>query len=61
MVRDSGRGAGGEPDERGGNGLRGMRERVAMLEGEITVGDAPDGGFHVHAKLPLANQLVEPA
>jgi signal transduction histidine kinase len=64
-VRDTGRGAGGEPDERRGNGLRGMRERAAMLGGSITVGDAPDGGFQVRAELPLtdkpAQRLTEPA
>jgi signal transduction histidine kinase len=64
-VRDTGRGAGGEPDERQGNGLRGMRERVAMLDGTVTIGDAPDGGFQVRAVLPMtdepAQRLVEPA
>jgi signal transduction histidine kinase len=64
-VRDTGRGACGEPDERRGNGLRGMRERVAMLDGTVTVGDAPDGGFQVRAELPLTDQpaqwLAEPA
>jgi signal transduction histidine kinase len=63
-VRDTGRGAGGEPDERRGNGLRGMRERVAMLGGHLTAGDAPGGGFQVRAELPVADQRcerVEPA
>jgi signal transduction histidine kinase len=55
-VRDTGLGAGGEPDERRGNGLRGMRERVAMLDGTVTVGDAPDGGFQVRAELPLTDE-----
>jgi signal transduction histidine kinase len=59
-VRDTGRGAGGEPDEYRGNGLRGMRERVAMLGGTVTVGDTPDGGFQVHAGLPLLDKLAEP-
>jgi signal transduction histidine kinase len=36
-----------------GHGLRGMRERAAMLDGELTAGPAPDGGFEVHAVLPL--------
>jgi signal transduction histidine kinase len=64
-VRDTGRGAGGAPDECRGNGLRGMRERVAMLGGTVTVGDAPDGGFQVRAELPPtdepAQRLAEPA
>ena len=53
-VADTGRGAGGAPDEWRGNGLRGMRERVAMLGGTLTAADGPDGGFQVSACLPLA-------
>jgi signal transduction histidine kinase len=55
-VADTGPGAGGQPDERRGSGLRGMRERVAMLGGTPTAGDGPDGGFQVRARLPLAGQ-----
>src|SRR5262249_54670691 len=60
-VRDAGRGAGGEPDEHRGNGLRGMRERVAMLGGTLTAGDTAGGGFRVHAELPAAGQWAERA
>ncbi|HKT01206.1 MAG TPA: histidine kinase [Rugosimonospora sp.] len=59
-VHDTGRGAGGEPDELRGNGLRGMRERVAMLGGTVAAGDAPDGGFQVCAELPLTDKPAEP-
>ncbi|GAA1001135.1 hypothetical protein GCM10009555_105210 [Acrocarpospora macrocephala] len=52
-VADTGRGAGGPLDERGGGGLRGMRERVALLGGTLTLGDRPGGGFQVHARVPL--------
>ncbi|MEU1543992.1 sensor histidine kinase [Actinacidiphila glaucinigra] len=38
----------------GGHGLVGMRERVAMLDGELTARALPDGGFHVTAILPLS-------
>jgi len=38
---------------RGGHGLVGMRERAAMLGGELTAGPTPDGGFAVTATLPL--------
>lgn len=37
----------------GGRGLIGMRERVAALGGELRTGPLPDGGFAVHAELPL--------
>lgn len=30
-----------------------MRERVALLGGTLTTGDAPGGGFVVAADLPL--------
>jgi signal transduction histidine kinase len=54
-VRDYGAGAGGEraSAEGGGHGLIGMRERVALYRGELDAGPLPDGGFRVHACLPL--------
>jgi signal transduction histidine kinase len=36
-----------------GQGLAGMRERVALLGGSLSVGPAPDGGYVVSAVLPL--------
>jgi signal transduction histidine kinase len=36
-----------------GHGVRGMRERVAMLGGELRAGPDGDGGFEVSALLPL--------
>jgi signal transduction histidine kinase len=37
-----------------GTGLRGMAERAEALGGRIEAGPLPDGGWHVHAVLPLA-------
>ena len=37
----------------GGTGLLGMRERAAILGGQLWAGRRPGGGFHVVAELPL--------
>jgi signal transduction histidine kinase len=55
-VTDDGRGAAaglpaGIPGA--GHGTAGMRERVAMLNGQLAVGPRPGGGFRVHATIPL--------
>ncbi|HEY6595503.1 MAG TPA: sensor histidine kinase [Asanoa sp.] len=47
---DDGRG----PAEPGaGYGIVGMRERVALLGGDLVAGPRPEGGFRVVARLPL--------
>jgi signal transduction histidine kinase len=50
-VTDDGRGGAAGED---GHGLRGMEERAVALGGEVTAGPGPDGGWRVHARLPLA-------
>ncbi len=46
-----------------GHGLVGMRERVRLYGGRLDSGPLPDGGFRVHAVLPLAGSptSVEPS
>lgn len=38
---------------RPGHGLLGMRERVALYGGSLTVGPGPAGGFRVQARIPI--------
>ncbi|MEV5557765.1 sensor histidine kinase [Nonomuraea wenchangensis] len=40
------------PAPGGGHGLPGMRERAAMLGGDLVAGPTPDGGYEVSAFLP---------
>jgi signal transduction histidine kinase len=47
------------PTPGAGHGLLGMRERTAMLGGELATGATPDGGYEVTAILP-ALPLAEP-
>jgi signal transduction histidine kinase len=51
-VADDGRGPLATGAE-SGRGIVGMRERAALLGGELTAGPRPGGGFQVQASLPL--------
>ena len=53
QVDDDGRGPAAAAGPSTGNGIRGMRERVVALGGELTTGPRPGGGFRVQARLPL--------
>ncbi|KAA6222939.1 sensor histidine kinase [Streptomyces albofaciens JCM 4342] len=44
-----------------GHGLLGMRERTAMLGGELATGPTPDGGYEVTAVLPTGTPTGAPA
>ncbi|WP_369036762.1 sensor histidine kinase [Streptomyces adonidis] len=52
-VLDNGPGQDGGPEEGGGHGLLGMRERVTAVGGDCTAGPRYGGGFRVHAILPV--------
>ena len=54
VVDDGGQAADSAPG--GGRGLLGMRERVAVYAGTLETGPSDDGGFAVHARLPLPEE-----
>ncbi len=42
-----------KPSPGAGHGITGMRERVTMLDGEMTAGETADGGYEVTVFLPV--------
>lgn len=60
-VDDDGRGMSTLASSTPGFGLVGMRERAAVVGGELTTGPRPGGGFRVHATLPYATPGPEGA
>ena len=53
-VRDDGRGLQGE--SAGGGGVRGMRERAMMVQGELEIGEREEGGVEVALDLPIGER-----
>lgn len=43
-----------------GSGIAGMQTRAAAVGGVLTAGPRPDGGFEVHASLPISATLTTP-
>jgi signal transduction histidine kinase len=52
-VRDDGTGGGRLTGLGAGQGIVGMRERAALMDGSLKAGPDPAGGFRVTARLPL--------
>jgi signal transduction histidine kinase len=52
-VRDDGRATVPLGGGSGGHGLVGMRERASLLGGTLDAGPLPEGGYRVHARLPI--------
>ena len=53
-VLDGGRGRTDGAPEGAGHGIAGMRERAEAVGGTLIAGPGPEGGFRVHARLPLS-------
>ncbi|WP_051800185.1 sensor histidine kinase [Catenuloplanes japonicus] len=58
-VRNAPSTRGGPRPDRGGHGLRGMRERISLLGGDLTTGTTPDGGYAVEATVPITGTVQE--
>jgi len=57
-VRDSGKGFDAAQAIRGrGLGLTSMRERVALVDGELSIESQPQKGTTVHVRVPLASTM----
>jgi signal transduction histidine kinase len=48
--------AGSDGRQGAAHGLAGMRERVRAAGGSVDAGRRPEGGFAVHATLPLESE-----
>ena len=57
-VEDDGRGSDTSQALSTGNGLAGLRERIAIAGGEFVAGPTDAGGFRVAARLPLSDLPV---
>jgi signal transduction histidine kinase len=55
-VRDDGHGRSDGASNGSGQGLVGMRERVSLYGGELRTGRGSDGGYVIHARLPLGSK-----
>jgi signal transduction histidine kinase len=55
LAARAGNGGGDATHDGSGHGLVGMRERVELWGGELSVGAAPGGGYRVEALLPYAD------
>jgi signal transduction histidine kinase len=51
-IADNGRGLPADMARGSGYGLRGLRERIALLGGSVVAGNAPGGGFALTVEVP---------
>lgn len=55
LVADNGRGARGRPE---GTGIRGMRERARLVDGQLSVRPRPEGGTEVRLVVPVKGEVA---
>jgi len=53
LILDDGRGGSADTGDGVGHGIIGMRERVAVLGGQLSAGPHTGGGYEVHASIPV--------
>ncbi len=56
LISDDGIGG---ADPTGGSGLRGLVDRVAVLDGTLSIESPPGEGTSIRAEIPLAEDTVE--
>lgn len=53
IIRDNGKGFDPAVNKNGSFGLIGMKERIAILDGELKIESAPNEGTMIHIKVPV--------
>jgi signal transduction histidine kinase len=53
LILDNGRGTSADTGDGVGHGIIGMRERIAVLDGEFSAGPHTGGGYEVRATIPV--------
>ncbi|MEN6449796.1 MAG: PAS domain S-box protein [Thermoguttaceae bacterium] len=59
-VQDWGVGFNADSTPRDRFGLQGIRERVRLLDGHVTIESAPNAGTHLVAEIPVAGSNIDP-
>lgn len=53
IIRDNGKGFDPAVNKNGSFGLIGMKERIAILDGELKIESTPNEGTMIHIKVPV--------
>ncbi|KAA8885290.1 sensor histidine kinase [Nocardia colli] len=62
IVRNDATATVARPVGNGGHGIAGMQARALAVGGDLTAGPSADGGFEVHARIPLSQSMtLDPA